>query len=664
MTVLAVRPRSLSGRLRETIESALTADERRRIARRLGGALAAGVLLAAGLAHRRLVPGQEEIAALLLAAGATLAMAPVLWAGVRGFLARDPDSTVDQLVSVALFAAFAAGDFETAILIPLVMEIGHFLEERSILGARAAIEGLKTLRPSRAARLGPHGEDEVPVDRLTPGDHVVVRPGQTFPADGRIVRGSSAVDQSTMTGEAVAEEVRPGSRVFAGTVNLSGVLELEVTDLAEATALGRIVELLRAAERSRAPIVRLIEQYTGYYLPAVLLAAGAVLALTQDLTRAIALLVVSCPCALVLASPSAMTAALAVASRLGILIKNARFLETLGDIDTLILDKTGTVTMGRLDVVTVRPFGGETSDEVLREAAVCAAGSRHPVSMAIRAATAGVDVGGTESIEEVPGRGVAARRNGAVVRLGSATWLREFGLEAPDGSLPHSGPVVWVARDRQVLGVVLLADRPRPGSREAIEALRSAGVARTLLMTGDRPDVAEPIARELGVDECLAGCLPEAKLAVVEREKASGRRVMVVGDGVNDALALDRADIGVAMGAMGSDVAVQSADVALMGTDLRRLPQMIRLARATRAVINQNVLFAIGSSLAVMTLAGLGWISPVVGAVVQNIGTFVVVVNSARLLRFDSADAGLASDPTRTDASGTTADAVMTPAPR
>jgi heavy metal translocating P-type ATPase len=635
MSVLGVRARPLSDRLAGTLESALTPDERRRIARRLGAALAAGVLLVAGLAHRRLVPGQGEIAALLLAVGALLAMAPVLRAGVRGFLVSDPDSTVDQLVSVALLAALAGGDFETAILVPLVMEVGHFFEERSILGARAAIEGLKTLRPARAARLGPHGEEEVPVDRLDPGDRVVVRPGDVVPADGRVVRGTSAVDQSTLTGEAVAEEVLPGSRVFAGTVNLSGVLEVEVTERGEATALGRIVELLRAAERSKAPIVRLIEQYTAYYLPAVLLAAGAVLALTQDLHRAIALLVVSCPCALVLASPSAMTAALAVAARLGILIKNTRFLESLGEIDTLILDKTGTVTTGRLEVVAVHALGGEGSDAVLHEAARCAVGSRHPVSRAVLAAAGGA-AGPADAIEEAPGRGVAARRNGSVVRLGSAAWLEEAGLELPAAPPAHPGPVVWVARDREVLGMLLLADRPRPGSREAIEAVRAAGVERVLLMTGDRAAVAEPVARELGVDEYRAGCLPEAKLAIVEGEKASGRRVMVVGDGVNDALALDRADVGVAMGAMGSDVAVHSADVALMGTDLRHLPQMLRLARATRAVINQNVLFAIGSSVAVMTLAGLGMIGPVAGAVIQNVGTFVVVVNSARLLRFET----------------------------
>jgi Zn2+/Cd2+-exporting ATPase len=330
-----------------------------------------------------------------------------------------------------------------------------------------------------------------------------------------------------------------------------------------------------------------------------------------------------------------MTAALAAAARLGILIKSTRFLERLGDVDTVILDKTGTVTMGQLEVVGVHPCTGLSEAELLAEAAVCAAGSLHPVSRGIVAAAGPVKSGDADSIEEVPGRGLTARRNGVVIRLGSATWLRESGLDPAEAPSPHHGPMVWVARDRQVLGVLLLADRPRPGSREALELVRGLGVSRTLLMTGDRADVAQPIARELGVDECLAGCLPEAKLAVVDREMASGRRVMVVGDGVNDALALDRADVGVAMGAMGSDVAVQSADVALMGTDLGHLSQMLRLAQRTRAVVTQNVLFAIGSSVTVMTLAGLGLISPVVGAAVQNVGTFVIVVNSARLLRFD-----------------------------
>jgi Zn2+/Cd2+-exporting ATPase len=645
MTGLGVDPHPVSRPLHEELEPALTLAERRQIARRLGAALAAGVLLAAGLLHRRLVPGQEAVSALVLAVGALVAAVPVLRAGLLGFAARDPGSTVDQLVSVALLAAIAVGDFETAILVPLVLEIGHFFEQRSILGARAAIEGLRMLRPATTARVGVTGEETVAVDRLRPGDRIRVRPGEAFPADGRVVRGTSAVDQSPMTGESVAQDAAPGSAVFAGTLNLSGVLEVEVTALGDATALGRIVELLRAAEQSKTPIVRLIEGYAGSYLPVVLGLAGAVLTLTEDLRRAVALLVVSCPCALVLASPAAMTAALAAATRFGILIKSPRFLERLGDVDTVILDKTGTVTMGRLEVVAMEPVGGLSREALLAEAAACAAGSRHPVARGICAAAGDQPPSLVDAIEEVPGRGLAARRDGAVIRLGSEAWLRETGL-APPAAPPHAGPAVWVARDRQVLGVLLLADRPRAGSREALDDLRGLGIGRTLLMTGDRADVAEPIARALGVDECLAGCLPETKLAIVERETAAGRCVMVVGDGVNDALALDRADVGVAMGAMGSDVAVNSADVALMGQDLARLPQMIRLAQRTRTVVTQNVLFAIGSSLAVMTLAGLGLVGPVLGAVVQNVGTFVVVVNSGRLLRFEAgAPSGGGSDP-------------------
>jgi Zn2+/Cd2+-exporting ATPase len=635
MTTLAPDARPLSRTIREDAEPALTSSERRRIAIRLGGAIIAGACLAAGLLHRHIAPDQPEVTALLLAAGAIVATFPILRAGARGFRARDPDSMVDQLLSLALLAALATGDFETAILVPLLLQIGHFFEERSILGARAAIEGLRTLRPRRASRrVGDHDEELADVEALRLGDRLVVRPGEVFPADGRVLRGTSAVDQSTMTGESVPEETGPGLAVFAGTLNLSGVLEVEVTGLGDATALGRVVGVPRETDLAKAPVVRLIERYARYYLPAVLLVAAATLAATQDLSRAITILVVSCPCALVLASPSAMTAALAVAARLGILVKNARFLETLGEVDTVILDKTGTATMGHLDVVDVKLVGARSRDELVGEAEVCARGSRHPVSRAVLALAGPARGDVVEIIEELPGRGVLARRNGIVVRLGSRHWLHEAGLELPEEPV-HPGPIVWVARDREVLGLLLLADRPRPGGREALAALRRLGVPRLLLMTGDRPDVARHVAGELGIDDVYAACLPEAKLTIVEREKADGRRVMVIGDGVNDAPALGRADVGVAMGAMGSDMAVRSADIALMGQDLARLPQMIRLSRWTRAIINQNVLFAVASGLLVMVAAALGVITPVSGALLQNVGTVLVIVNSARLLHFD-----------------------------
>ncbi|MBN2489562.1 MAG: cadmium-translocating P-type ATPase [Planctomycetes bacterium] len=620
--------------LRHHLETALEPGEQQRIGRRLSLLLAAAALLLVGLGHRALFPGDGEVAALLLGLGALAASAPVLAAGFRGFVARDTGRTLEQLVSLALLACLAAGEFVTAILVPLLMSIGHFLEERSIRGARAAIEGLKRLRPSRATRLGPEGECEVDAEALGVGDVVVVRPGDVIPADGVVIHGVSAVDQSSMTGESAAEEVAHGSQVFAGTVNLSGLLRVKVTGVAGATALGRILELLHQAERSEAPIMRVIERYARVYLPAVLVLAAAVLVVTHELSRAVTILVVSCPCALVLASPAAMTAALAVAARLGVLIKSSRFLEALGDVDTLLVDKTGTVTMGQLEVVAVHALEGREERDVLAVGAACAFGSRHPVSRAVGRAAEDVDFAEPASVEEVHGRGMVGRQGGEVLRLGSGRWLEEEGIELSVEAPPHHGPTVWVARDRTVLGYLLLADRPRPGSREALARVRELGVGRMVLMTGDRRAVAEAVAAEFGFDEVLAECLPERKSAVVEAERAAGRTVMMVGDGVNDALALSRADVGIAMGAMGSAVAVESADIALMSNDLNRLAEMIRLSRLTRLNIHQNVFIAVASSLGMMALASAGAIVPAVGAAVHNAGTFLVLANAARILRF------------------------------
>lgn len=605
----------------------------------IGGMMIAIGLLVAGLLHRWLFPEAPSISAAILGIGAVIADLPVFVAGARAFLRRDSHATLEQLVSLALLASLAAGEFETAILIPVLMAIGHALEDRSIRGARAAIEGLKKLTPNRAFIIGDDGDEhEVEADRLRPGQVVVIRPGDVVPADGVVAQGTSAVDQSSMTGESVAEEVAPGSEVYAGTVNLSGLLRVNVTGVAENTALGRIVDLLHQAETARAPIMKVIERYAALYLPMVLVLAAAMLVLTQDLSRAVTILVVSCPCALVVASPAAMTAALAVASRLGILIKNTRFLEAVGDAKTLVLDKTGTVTAGELEVVGIEPIGDGSPDDVLRRAASFAYASRHPVSRALVARAATVDGADgldarMEDVEEVHGRGVLARENGSVFRLGSGRWLAEEGIDAPDRP-DHVGPVVYLARDGAVEAVVLLADTPRPGVSEALDDLRSLEVDRSIMMTGDRRAVAEAVAAPLRIDVVEAECLPERKLELVEIEKQSGRTVMMVGDGVNDALALSTADVGVAMGAIGSAVAVESADVALMTNDLRRLPDMIRLSRRTRANIHQNVFIAVASSLGMMALASLGLISPIIGAMIHNVGTFAVIFNSARLLRY------------------------------
>jgi len=365
------------------------------------------------------------------------------------------------------------------------------------------------------------------------------------------------------------------------------------------------------------------------------------------MSRAVAVLIVGCPGALVLAGPTAMIAALAAASRLGILIKNTRFLESLADVDTVVLDKTGTVTLGRLELLRIEPINGHEEDELLRRAVACAAGSRHPVSQAIvRAAeSAGIKVQLDRSgdrIEELGGKGILATGNGEVKLLGRRDWLVEEGIEVPENP-EHAGPIVWVGRIEhttggkraQAVGCLLLADRARPEAKQAIHDLKALGLERSVLLTGDRQEVAREIGAALEMDEIIAEVLPEQKLHTVHAEREAGNSVMVVGDGVNDALALASGDVGVALGAVASDVALQSADVALMTNDLGRLPMCVRLARYTRATIHQNVLIGAGMGIVFVWLASLKFVSPIMGAFLHTLGEFFVIGNSARLLRFD-----------------------------
>ena len=637
-----------SAQLNHSLEVPLTVSERAKIVIQLGSALLATGLLAVGLIQKHFGPPElANIAELIMAMGACVVAIPIFWHALCGLLSNDSHTIIDQLVSLATLAALATGDFVTATLIPVIMAIGHFLEERSILGAQAAIEGLRILHAHKATLLTADGEREVEPSQLKKGDLVIVRPGDVIAADGQISEGLSAVDQSSITGESVPEDVGPNDNVYAGTVNLTGLLRVRVTRTGSQTALGRVVELLREAEQSKTPVLKLIEQYAGYYVPIILTIAGVVLFVTRDMSRAVAVLIVGCPGALVLAGPTAMIAALAAASRLGILIKNTRFLEALADVDTVVLDKTGTVTLGQLELLSVQPMNGHDEDELLRQAVACAVGSRHPVSRAIvRAAeSAGIEseLGGSgDQIEEVSGKGILATRNGEVKLLGRRDWLIEQGVNLPENP-DHSGPIVWLGRiDRtaggttaQAVGCLLLADTPRPEAKQAILDLKTLGVERSVLLTGDRKEVAQLIGTALEMDEIIAEVLPEQKLRTVHAEREAGRSVMMVGDGVNDALALASGDVGVALGAVASDIALQSADVALMTNDLGRLPLCVQLARRTRGTIHQNVLIGAGISIAFVWLASVGFITPLFGAILHNLGEFFVIGNSARLLRFD-----------------------------
>jgi len=614
----------------EVMEAPITPEERRRISVRLGADLVGLGLLAVGVSFAAWDPEQAQVAALVQAAAALVVAAPVLYRAAVGLLRPTPLGHTDQLVALAVLAAMASGEFVTATLVPVLLEVGRLFEERSALGAQAAIEGMRGLRAHTAHRRVADGEEEVPVSALSVGDVVVVRPGTLIPVDGVVMLGRSAVDQSPVTGESRYEVATEGSKVFAGTLNLEGLLELRVERVGGDTVLGQVVELLRGVEASKSPVVRLLEHYGGAYLPVVVAVAATVLFWTEDVQRAIAVLVVSCPTALVLAGPAAMVAAMTAATRRSILVKSASFLERMAEVDTLLLDKTGTVTFGRQVVRAVHVSEGEVGDALVLAAAV-GQGSLHPVSRAMvsEAEARGLVVPRVLRSTEHPGDGVEAELDGQVLRLGRLDWLRREGVR---GELQGEGSGAWLAQGEVLLARIDLFDQPRPEGPEVVQAMRSLGLARTILVTGDRQSVAHDVGEWLGVDEVVAEVLPQVKLDIVRREQEAGRVVLMVGDGVNDALALSGADVGVAIGARMNEVALGGADVALMTEDLWRLPEMVRLAERTRWTMGTNAAVGVVFSVVMVGLATAGAIPPLWGAVLHNLGAILVVGNSARLL--------------------------------
>ena len=622
--------------MEEALPATLAPEERRRISLRLGAGLAGLGLLALGSLLMRLEPNQWQLGEICRALAAVVVGIPTLTFGIRGVLTGDTRRTTDQLVSIAVLAAAASGDFVTATLIPLFLELGRLFEERSSLGARAAIDGMRALHARAAVRWRNGREERVDPESLSSGDEILVRPGERIAADGTVLEGRAAVDQSALTGESLHEDVGPGSPVLAGTVALDGLLKIRVRGSGADTILGRVVALLAEVERGSVPMLRLFERRASVWLPLVLTIAGTTLFFTQNLSRAIAVLVVATPTSLVVAGPAAVVAAMSVATRLRILIKSADFFERASEVDTLILDKTGTVTVGTPTITQILPVQGQSEEQLLAIGAVCAFGSLHPVSRAVvaEASAHGIVAYPPKNLEEKAGLGVIAIVDGKQAALGRQTLLKELGIAVPSD---HGEDVsqVWVAYDGKYLGRFALRDQPRPEARDAVEAMRKVGIQRMILLTGDRASVAREVGAVLQMDDVIAEVLPAQKLELVREEQSAGHTVMMVGDGVNDAPALAGSDVGVAIGAELNEVALGGADVALLGTDLGRLPLLLRLADQTRRIIGQNVWLAFGLAVVLIALAAFGILHPLTGALAQSAAVLIVVANSARILRFD-----------------------------
>ncbi len=612
------------------------------IATLMGGVLVLNSFLAEWIFRQ---PGDDPnklnpYAATLALAGAILLGAPLVWHALKHLY--HGHMHMDELVAMAIAAAIAIGKYQEAGVIAFFMILSNLIETRTALGARASIESLIRLTPTRAHLLGPDGrEEEIEAKELQPGQLIRVRPGDNIPADGEIVTGDTIVNQANITGESMPVEKRPGDEVYSGTSNLTGAIDVRVTKAGADTTLGRVQKLIVQAEATRIPLMRLIDRYAGWYTPTILMLAAIVLFFTQDMSRAIAMLVVACPCALVLATPTAMVASLSCAARLGILIKNVVNLEHARNLTAVVFDKTGTLTTGQLSVTRMMPAPGVDGAALLFAAASAEQLSKHPVARAMVevAEQARLKLERPTQFEEVAGRGVAARMNGDEILVGRGAWLKERGadmsiLSNPEFQESEGLSTLYVVKNGRCIGWIGLEDRTRPEARSAIDELRELGVRVLTMVTGDRWSVARRVGREMGCTDVHAEVLPDRKLELVDELKNTGHRVAVVGDGVNDAPALAAGHLGIAMGAAGSDVAINSASIALMNNDLRRLPFLIRLSRATTRVIWENLLFGVAYIVVLEVLAALGIFGAMLAAFLHTIASALVIFNSARLVRF------------------------------
>jgi Zn2+/Cd2+-exporting ATPase len=616
----------------------LSSSEQRSLGLRLTVSLIAAGCLVIAATLQIVEPNQSDVAELVAGVAALLVAIPAFSAAWHSLRHPVLHGITDQLIALALIAAWADGDLMTAALLPLVMTIGHVLEERSLLGSQEAIRALSRLTRSKARRLLAPGEtEEVEADHLTCGDLIELRAGDLIPADGVVETGVSSIDTASITGESVPVDVAPGARVFSGSINIDGLLVMRITSVGQDTTLGRVVALMQKAELAKPPVTRLLEQYAQRYLALVLLLAAGTWFLSGNAVAMLAVLVASCPCALVLAAPATSIAAIAVAGRHGILVKGAAFLESLATVDAAIFDKTGTVTIGQLRLVDANPEPGIERDELIRLAGNLGAASSHPVSRALASLVPEEERLALDDVRETRGFGVVGRIDGAMVALGRVELFRELGIQnSPPPA--HAGPIAGVSRGAQFLGWVLLADEARPEAREAIRDLRRLGLRHQILITGDRANVAHCVAESLDITALRAEALPVQKMAYVLDEIAAGYRPLVVGDGINDSLALKAGAVGVAMGAQGTDVALASADLVLMTNDLRRLGTCIRLSRRCRRTIYVNVGVGLGWTVVIIGLAATGVLgpgAPLIAALMHNVSTLAVMANAGRLLKFE-----------------------------
>ena len=568
---------------------------------------------------------------------------PIILEAVIGLVTAF-DIKADVLVSMALIASVIIGEDFAAGEVAFIMQLGALLEDLTVAKARAGIEKLVRLTPRTARRLTDSGEEVVPAEQVQVGDRLRVLPGETVPVDGIIRAGQTSIDQSVMTGESLPVDKAVGDEVSSGTVNQFGAFDMEATKVGEDSAIQRMIRLVQSADAGKAKIVGLADRWATWVVVVAVVAAGLTWLVTGEIIRAVTILVVFCPCALVLATPTAIMAAIGNATRHGFLVREGDALERLAGVSDVAFDKTGTLTLGTPKVVEVCSCPpNHDRNQLYAWAASAELRSEHPLGKAVVSCYR--ELGTDEPIQPeefqmLPGRGVRAVVGGKALIAGNEALMKQEGVPVPEivrsaaeHCLEEGCTLIYLAVDGVLAGFLALADTLRPDAADTVRDVREAG-AEPVLLTGDHANAARHIAQTLGIQTVRSDCLPEDKLDWIDGQQRAGRQVCMVGDGINDAPALKKAQVGIAMGGVGSDIAVDAADIALVNDDIHALPHLLSLSRRMMTTIRCNLTFSMGLNFLAILLAMTGVLNPVVGALVHNAGSVLVIVNSALLLRW------------------------------
>ncbi len=555
---------------------------------------------------------------------------------------REKAVTADVFMALGVVAAAAIGEFRSAAIIAFFMLISEFIDSFTMEKSRKAIKDLIDMAPKTARVKKGDAEVEIPVEEVKKGNIVVVKPGEKIPVEGVIISGRGSINQAPITGESIPVEKKEGDVVYAATINQLGVLFIKVTHTGQDTTYARIIKLVEEAESSKAPVQKIADKFAAYFTPAILAIAILTFLITWKITNAIAVIVVACPCTVAIATPLAVVASMGRAAKKGIIIKGGRYLEALAKVDTIVMDKTGTVTMGDPVVTDIEGFVDHDDKEIISCAAAVERYSEHPLAKAIikKAAEIGAAVPEPEEYRVVPGMGIEATVNGKRIILGSRDMLRNKNIVPSEGVEKYilekeeeGKTALLLSHDGIVCGVISVADIIREGSIEAISSLKKLGFDEPIMLTGDNPRTANAIASSLGIKNVMAQLLPEEKVNKIKELISIGRSVLMVGDGINDAPALAQAHVGIAMGAVGSDAAIEASDVALMRDEWKQIPEAVMIGRKTFSVIKQNLALGIVFNLVGITLASTGILSPAMAAVAHVMPDVLVFLNSSRLLK-------------------------------